>query len=41
MPKVRPILRIPIPTALSSLMRVSIAGATGRRPSFVPFSFPR
>ena len=41
MPMVRPILRIPIPVALSSRMRASTEGFTGRRPSFVPFALAR
>jgi hypothetical protein len=41
MPRVRPIFRMPIPSALSSRMRFSTEGATGRRPSLVPFSLAR
>ena len=36
--RVRPILRMPMPSALSSRMRASMAGFTGRRPSLVPFA---
>jgi hypothetical protein len=40
-PKVRPIFRMPIPSAFSSRMRASTDGFTVRRPSFVPFALAR
>jgi hypothetical protein len=40
-PRVRPIFRRPMPSALSSRMRASMEGFTGRRPSFVPFALAR
>jgi hypothetical protein len=36
-PTVRPIFRMPMPVPLSSRMRASTAGLTGRRPSLMPF----
>jgi hypothetical protein len=35
-PRLRPILRIPIPATLRVRIRASIVGSTGRRPSLVP-----
>ena len=41
MPSLRPILSIPSPAPLSSIIRASTAGSTRRRPSLVPFALAR
>jgi hypothetical protein len=40
-PTVRPIFKMPMPSARSSRMRSSTAGLIGRRPSLLPFALAR